>query len=423
MSLPNDWQQRPLRELTARTATWNPQREARDRIRYVDVSGVDRATLSIVAETSYSAAEAPSRARKIVQNGDTIFATVRPTLRRIAQVPAALDGEIVSTAFCVLRPDRDQIDPDFLFFAAQLESVMSGISVLETGASYPAVRDSDVLDQVIPVPPPAEQQKIAEALKATRAALLHESECEAQAAALKGAATRTLFTRGLRGKPQKETEIGSVPDGWIKMPISSLGQVITGNTPPTKDQANYVGGDIPFIAPGDFEHGTAITLTEKLITQKGLATSRPIKAGVTCFVCIGSTIGKVGYTRAAICATNQQINSIIPNEKFVPLFVFYLMTYWSDYVRKQASPSPVPILSKGAFERIEIFTSMDEDEQREIATILDVIDRKIELHQRKRAVLDALFKSLLHKLMTGAIQVSDLDLSVLSVPKIAEAAT
>lgn len=52
-------------------------------------------------------------------------------------------------------------------------------------------------------------------------------------------------------------------------------------------------------------------------------------------------------------------------------------------------------------------------EQREIVEILDAIDRKIALHQRKRAVLEDLFKALLHKLMTGEIRVADLDLSVL----------
>ena len=53
------------------------------------------------------------------------------------------------------------------------------------------------------------------------------------------------------------------------------------------------------------------------------------------------------------------------------------------------------------------------EEQREIVTILDAIDRKIDLHRRKRAVLDDLFKALLHKLMTGEIRVSELDLSAL----------
>jgi type I restriction enzyme S subunit len=62
------------------------------------------------------------------------------------------------------------------------------------------------------------------------------------------------------------------------------------------------------------------------------------------------------------------------------------------------------------------------DEQREIAAILDAIDRKIDLHRRKRAVLDDLFKALLHKLMTGEIRVADLDLSALASQPASEAA-
>ena len=53
-------------------------------------------------------------------------------------------------------------------------------------------------------------------------------------------------------------------------------------------------------------------------------------------------------------------------------------------------------------------------EQREIVAILDAIDRKIDLHRKKRAVLEELFKALLHKLMTGEIRVTDLDLSALA---------
>ena len=50
------------------------------------------------------------------------------------------------------------------------------------------------------------------------------------------------------------------------------------------------------------------------------------------------------------------------------------------------------------------------DEQQEIVAILDAIDRKIDLHRRKRAVLDDLFKALLHKLMTGEVRVANLEL-------------
>jgi type I restriction enzyme S subunit len=53
------------------------------------------------------------------------------------------------------------------------------------------------------------------------------------------------------------------------------------------------------------------------------------------------------------------------------------------------------------------------EEQNEIVEILDAIDRKINLHKRKKAVLEELFQSLLHKLMTGEIRVADLDLSAI----------
>jgi len=59
-------------------------------------------------------------------------------------------------------------------------------------------------------------------------------------------------------------------------------------------------------------------------------------------------------------------------------------------------------------------------EQQEIVAILDALDRKIALHKQKRAVLEELFQSLLHKLMTGEIRVGDLDLSALA-PKSAAA--
>ncbi|RCN56805.1 hypothetical protein C4900_13690 [Acidiferrobacter thiooxydans] len=72
------------------------------------------------------------------------------------------------------------------------------------------------------------------------------------------------------------------------------------------------------------------------------------------------------------------------------------------------SPWPVPIPAL--------------DEQRDIVAILDAIDRKIDLHRKKRVTLEELFKTLLHKLMTGEIRVDDLDLSALDPPRMALAA-
>ncbi|MGH2974089.1 MAG: restriction endonuclease subunit S, partial [Solirubrobacterales bacterium] len=151
---------------------------------------------------------------------------------------------------------------------------------------------------------------------------------------------------------------------------------------------------------------------------------RPIPIGSTCFVCIGSTIGKVGITSFPVCATNQQINAVVPADQFHERYVFHLLTRWSDHIKGHASPSPVPILSKGAFERLEIFTSVDKGEQSEIAEILDLIDQKIVNHRNRVVLLEQLFTELLHRLVRGRIRVNELDLSGLAAgaPAAAEAA-
>ncbi|HEY0382872.1 MAG TPA: restriction endonuclease subunit S [Candidatus Elarobacter sp.] len=230
---------------------------------------------------------------------------------------------------------------------------------------------------------------------------------------LKRAAMRELFVRGLRGEPQKQTAIGLVPESWKRVRIGDLGAIVTGTTPPTKDTANYENGKLPFVSPGDFEHGTTITKTAKQLTPRGLAAARSLPRGSTCFVSIGATVGKVGLVALDVCATNQQINAIIPSAGIDPRFVFDLMTFWAGYIRSQASPGPLPILSKGVFESIELYVPKGVTEQSEISETLDAIDQKIDVHKRKKDLLDELFRALLNGLMTGAVSASNLDLNAL----------
>ena len=189
------------------------------------------------------------------------------------------------------------------------------------------------LDIHYPEFPLEEQTAIADRLEMVQRRIAVEEKSARTASALKRAAIRTLFAHGLRGEPPRDTEMGPMPESWERLRIAELGTIVTGNTPPTGEQANYANGSVPFVAPGDIKHGSIIEKTEKLITARGLRRSRPIPAGTTCFVCIGSSIGKVGYCTFEISASNQQINSIISNPQHDSLFIFYLMIFWSDYVR------------------------------------------------------------------------------------------
>lgn len=82
-------------------------------------------------------------------------------------------------------------------------------------------------------------------------------------------------------------------------------------------------------------------------------------------------------------------------------------------LRTITEPGPTPQLNKKNLDPLVIPFPSNLDEQREIVAVLNAIDRKMDLHRRKRAVLEELFESLLHQLMTGEISVEDLDLTAL----------
>ena len=96
----------------------------------------------------------------MIKANDIIFATVRPYLKRVAIVPDAFDGEICSTAFCVVRCKREIANPIFVFNCLLNDAFVDKVSELQRGSSYPAVTDKDILNQKIPLPPLPEQQQI-----------------------------------------------------------------------------------------------------------------------------------------------------------------------------------------------------------------------------------------------------------------------
>jgi type I restriction enzyme S subunit len=157
------WTEKPLGEVLVKTETIDPTRTPRAEFDYIDVSSVSKDELVVQQTQRLLGKDAPSRARKLVRANDVIFATIRPTLRRIAIVPGELDGQVCSTGYFVLRP-KGEIDHRWVFYFLQTGSFLAEMEMLQKGASYPAVTDNDVRSQMIPIPSLGEQKKALEKL-------------------------------------------------------------------------------------------------------------------------------------------------------------------------------------------------------------------------------------------------------------------
>lgn len=125
---------------------------------YVDIGSVS-AVKGISSTTKVSFEDAPSRARRIVRNGDTIVSTVRTYLRAIAAIQDPTPNTVVSTGFAVVRPHS--VSAPFMSYALHESGFIEAIMARSVGVSYPAINVSEIGMLPIPIPEADEQQAIA----------------------------------------------------------------------------------------------------------------------------------------------------------------------------------------------------------------------------------------------------------------------
>ena len=171
-SLPKGWQWVKLGNVCSpRVNTRDPRNKPETKFTYVDITSIDSSTKTIAKHKVLSGKDAPSRARQVIQTGDVIVSTTRPNLNAVAKITKEFDDQICSTGFCVLRPNQNALDSDFLFHFVRTKAFLQNLSDLVKGALYPAVTDKDVRAQTIPLPPLDEQRRIAKRLNEQMAAV------------------------------------------------------------------------------------------------------------------------------------------------------------------------------------------------------------------------------------------------------------
>lgn len=133
-----------------------------DTFLYLDIGGLNNQINRITSHKIYTWEQAPSRAQQLIKVGDVLFSTVRTYLKNIAPVTdKKYEGQICSSGFTVIRGKGKLLESRYALYLSLYEDFLHPLNELQTGTSYPAVRDSDVFAQVIPLAPFPEQRAIA----------------------------------------------------------------------------------------------------------------------------------------------------------------------------------------------------------------------------------------------------------------------
>ncbi len=341
------------------------------------------------------------------QSDDVLYGKLRPYLDKAV---LADQSGVCTTELLVLRA-KAHVSPRFLAVVVHSPTFLEYAVAGTTGVQHPRTSWSHISESTLPAFTLAEQKRIADLLWLIHRATRQSESLVEEGQTLKQAAKKTLFTRGLRGEAQTESEIGPVPESWDLKSIADHFSVVSGGTPSRRVSEFWADGSIPWVKTTEIDYGV-IQETEECITQAGLdrSAAKLLPEGTLLLAMYGQgvTRGKVGILGVeATC--NQACAAIRPNDDVVDTrYLYHFLTFRYESIRQLAHGGQQQNLNLEIVRNLPVVIPEDKDSQREIVAILDAIDRRIELHRRKRAVLEELFKALLHKLMTGEIRVGEL---------------
>jgi type I restriction enzyme S subunit len=236
------WKYIAIGDLVEKAKTWNPIKSSPDNVfSYIDLSSIDQELKIVIEAKEIKCSEAPSRARQLVAEGDVLVSTVRPNLNGVATVNKNFDGVTVSTGFCVLKPLKEHLSSNYLFHWVKSSIFINDMVMKATGANYPAVSDRIIFESKIPLPPIAEQKRIAEILDRTQSLISKRKEAISKLDTL----TQSIFIE-MFGDPVKN------PKGWERI---VLGDVITSASDGPHVSPKYVDEGIPFLSTRHIRHG------------------------------------------------------------------------------------------------------------------------------------------------------------------------
>ena len=229
--------------------------------------------------------------------------------------------------------------------------------------------------------------------------LLERIKAEKERLIKEGIIKRSKKSAKTSDTPHYENVPFEVPDNWVWTIVGEVGEVITGSTP-SKDIAEYYGGDIPFYKPTDLDLGINTNSASDTLTIEGYNLSRKLPVGSILVTCIGATIGKTGLISTE-GACNQQINAIIPSSLITSTFLYYscISEYFQKEIRNHASATTLPILNKNNFTKLLIPLPPLSEQQRIVKEIerwfaligqieQDKVDLQTIIKQTKSKILD-----------------------------------
>jgi type I restriction enzyme S subunit len=384
---------------------------------YFDISCTANGRLQM-PDTSITYAEAPSRARRIVKNGDVLMSTVRPNLKAFAYCNLSEGSYVASTGFAVLRAIEGN-DPRYTLYSILSDDVARQIDSYVVGSNYPAINSSDVKRLRIPDWKPPHQRRIAEILSTVDEAIEQTEALIAKYQQIKAGLMHDLFTRGVtpdghlrptRAQAHhlyKESPLGWIPKEWevgeLRRWLTYLSYGFT-NPMPESDEGPYMVTAADINADRiqyDTCRRTTRDAFDRLLTQK----SRP-KVGDVLLTKDG-TLGRIALVDRLDVCINQSVAVLRPADTRHSQFIASMLSapMWQQKMLSDAGGSTIKHIYITVVSKMLVAWPSRSEELEAISARIESCTAMIECEEDNLEKLRQQKHGLMQDLLTGRVRV------------------
>lgn len=308
--------------------------------------------------------------RSGVKKGDILFGMIG-TIGN----PVRIKGDGFAIKNVALIKETTELLNSYLIHYLMSNPIRRQFFEENTGGTQKFIALGVIRDLKIGKPSISEQKKIAEFLTAVDEKIEKQTKKIELLKKYKKGLMQKIFSQEIRFKDENGKDF---PD-WEETKLSGTGKIVTGTTPSTIN-SSYYGDKFPWITPTDINEHKNISSSAKYLTEEGLTVGRFIPKNSLLVTCIAS-IGKNAILRLD-GSCNQQINAIIPSNKYNVDFLYYLLEQGKNILVRFAGAGGMHILNKEDFSRLKFSMPILEEQER-IADFLTAIDEKIGAEEKR----------------------------------------
>ncbi len=324
--------------------------------------------------------------------------------------------------------NRGKYSVDFLAYEMSSPRIQEEFEHCARGTTIKGIPRDDLVKVSLAIPPLPEQKAIARVLSAIQKAIEAQDKIIVAARELKKSLMHHLFIYGpvpvseAEKVSLKETEIGPVPEHWEVVRLESIvinekGSIKMGpfGSQLRKSELSHSGAKVygqENLIRRDFSLGNRFVNGAKYESLKTFEI-KPLDVLVTMMGTVGqSAVFPENTSRGII--DSHLIRIRVKREEIEPIFLKTL--FETDSVKQEIEAHGHGVIMKGlntTIIRNLLIPLPSLREQQKIVQILSTVDSKIEIEENLKTSLQALFKTMLHQLMTGKVRVRDLEVPAL----------